>query len=98
MIRELSDKHDGDLTLVEDFTIFGVVTGTVIVVRGTLLMNGSIGQNLVVQSGGKAIVNGSVQKSVLNYGGHVQIHGTVAAVETFEDGQTHISPSATLRG
>ena len=64
-----------------------------------LTIHGMVTSDLVVEPGAHATVHGTVNGTVINQGGHVQIHGMVGAVaDTSPSSRTVIAHEAVITG
>ncbi|WP_431324849.1 hypothetical protein [Rhizobium sp. YTU87027] len=82
---DLNVKIDGSIVLDRDVRFFGSIAGTLTVPTGrTFELHGSIGRDLVVEKGAKAIVSGSVQGTLINKGGDVLLSGSVGRIEDYD--------------
>jgi cytoskeletal protein CcmA (bactofilin family) len=91
-------KIESDVSLDYELTLHGMVTGTIRVVNGgVLVLHGICGQNLLVERGAQAYLHGTVGGNVLNCGGYLEVYGTVGGyVHTTEGGNTFIDPNAVV--
>lgn len=91
-------KVEAPISLDYEFTLRGMVTGSITVVGGgVLVLHGMCCQNLVVEKEAQAYLHGTVGGYVLNRGGHLEVHGTVGGyVRTTEHGTTFIDPNAVV--
>ncbi|MCK5280196.1 MAG: hypothetical protein KAK04_16695 [Cyclobacteriaceae bacterium] len=91
-----SKKIEGDFVIQENLQFSGMITGNAIVTDGVLLdLHGTVGKDLVVKEGGKAVVKGTVEGDVINQGGAVDIYGNVAGNV---NGQANIYANAIVKG
>jgi hypothetical protein len=94
-MRELSGRHDGDLTAEDDLRLLGMVAGNVTVRPGaTFYVSGMVTGLLTIEHGATAIVYGSVG-SIVNHG-HTEVWGTV--VNPMDAQSTIIHPGAIVAG
>jgi cytoskeletal protein CcmA (bactofilin family) len=95
-MRSERGKIEGDLEVKEDFALYGMVTGNILVTGGILHLHGMCVKNLVVRSGGAVKLNGMVNGDAINEGGSLEVHGTVAGAVRTVNGTTMVSPSAVV--
>lgn len=89
---------NGDL-LVEDLVaIYGTVTGTITVnAGGSLDLFGVCGADLIVETGGTAIIDGAIRGNLINRG-TVDLRGVVDGDVRTEGGYLHQAPAAVVSG
>ncbi|PKR76709.1 hypothetical protein CEY16_12890 [Halalkalibacillus sediminis] len=92
---KLEGKYDRDLTINEDLEILGQVNGDVLVAKGNLNLHGTINGNLSIIERSIVIIYGTVNGTVTNNGGELEIYG---AIEKLEDlnGTTYIHEEAVI--
>lgn len=92
-------KIEGPFTIDRDLTIHGMVVGRTTVRSGCkLVLHGMVTSDLVIEPGAYAMVHGTVNGTVINNGGNVEIHGTVDAVaDTSPAARTVIAHGALVR-
>ncbi|BBE51979.1 hypothetical protein OYT1_ch2466 [Ferriphaselus amnicola] len=95
-MRSESGKIEGDLEVKEDFALYGMVTGSILVTGGVLHLHGMCVKNLVVRPGGTAKLHGMVNGDAVNEGGSLEVHGTVSGAVRTVNGTTMVSPSAVV--
>lgn len=95
-MREETGKLDGDHRLGEDLDLRGTVVGTVTVPDGiTFELDGMVTGDLIVETGGRTVVHGTVSGSVVNRGGNIVIYGMVGAIHELA-GTTVIDSNAAI--
>ena len=87
---------EGDLDVQENFILYGMVTGNILVSGGILHLHGMCLKNVIVRSGGIAKLNGMVSGDAINEGGSLEVHGTVNGAVRTLNGTTVVSPSAVV--
>ena len=79
-MEHTNDQIIGPFRIDGDLHFSGTVVGTLIVGGGANLhLHGTV-DDLVVERLARAIVHGTVQRSLLNEGGYVEIYGSVGSV------------------
>jgi hypothetical protein len=99
MIEE-SRKIEQDLHIDNDFTLKGMVTENIYVHDGgSLRLYGTCIKYLFIEKGGKVYLYGTVNLSVNNNGGYLEVYGIVGGkVYTNEDGNTLIDCKSHISG
>ena len=99
-MKDRNDKIEGPFLIDEDLAFQGMITGAATVRRGVMLeLSGMIVGDLDIEAGARAIVRGSVQGTVRNHGGHVEIFGSVGAVvDLSSEAQTVVDAQALIGG
>lgn len=97
MIEE-HGKIENDVYLNYDLTLHGMITGDVIVGKGSnFVLHGTCCKNLVLEQGSSVRLNGMVCGNVNNNGGFLEVYGLVnGSIQTSEHGKTFIDPKATV--
>jgi len=91
-------KIDGNHTVSEAFTLYGMVTGSIHVVRGgSLQLHGMCNGNLVVDQGGTAMVFGMVVSDIRNQG-TIEVRGTVKGSVFTRGANFQKAPGAVILG
>lgn len=92
-MRTVNDKIEGDVNLLEDLQLNGLITGSVTVTSGVNFhLNGMVSKNVRLEPGSNAVINGTVSGELRNEGGTVTIGGVVgilvkiAGTTTVRDG------------
>lgn len=90
---------EGNLTLRDSLSLYGQVTGDILVAAGgDLSLYGMCAQNLTIQEGGKAVIHGMVCGQVFNDGGDLQVLGTIVGSLRTSSGNTEVNSSARVLG
>ncbi len=76
-----NDKVEGPFRVDADLEFAGMVVGTLIVASKISLRLTGTADDLVVESGARAIVHGTVNGTILNEGGYVEVHGKVGSID-----------------
>jgi hypothetical protein len=80
-MRDRNDKIEGPFLIDENLIFRGMIVGGATVRRGVMLeLTGMITGDLDIEVGARAIVRGTVNGTVRNHGGYVEIFGSVGAV------------------
>lgn len=96
-MRAERGKIEGNLEVKDDFALYGMATGNIIVISGgTLNLHGMCIKNIIVRSGGTAKLHGMVNGDAINEGGSLEVHGTVNGAVRTVSGTTVVSPSAVV--
>lgn len=73
---ELDAYIDGSIVVDRDLCFRGTLTGTMTVPTGRKLeLHGTIGHDLIVEAGAKALVLGRINGALINRGGEVVLKG-----------------------
>ena len=98
MIEE-HGKIERSIYLDYDFTLYGMITGDVVVGTGSVfVLHGTCAQNLVMEHGSRVYLHSTVNGNVSNNSGILEVYGTVNGyVNTSEDGKTFIDNNAVIR-
>lgn len=99
-MKVIENAQVGDLE-VSDETVMvaGVVVGDVHALQGALVdVRGRVEGNLVVRSGAAVWLRGSVTGDASNYGGTLNVSGSVGGVVHFEAGLTMYFEGASVGG
>lgn len=98
-IRTESGLIKGDLRVTGDFTLLGMVTGSVSVASGAALwLHGLVRGDLHLEPEARVEVRGVVDGSVINRGGRLRLFGTVNQAVRAESGETLVHPKAVVAG
>lgn len=98
-MRVENRKMDGDMKVSDELTLNGSVSGTTSVTTGGfLILNGIIGQDLVLEKDSKVELFGTVTGNVYNRGGELAIHGIVEGALYKNAGIMIIYPEAKIKG
>lgn len=93
------DKHKGDVEIVYDLQLDGMITGNATVKDGIFLqLNGMVGKSLIIESGCSVELNGTVSEDVVNKGGNLEVYGSVNGRLVHQDGSTNINENADISG
>lgn len=91
-------KIEGDFLVQDDFTLNGMVTGTMTVAPGaSLYLHGMCCRDLVISEGATAVVMGTVAGDLKNEG-VVELRGVVQGSVFSRGAHFQSSPSAVVRG
>ncbi|OTP77282.1 hypothetical protein [Caballeronia sordidicola] len=95
-----SGRIDGPFTVERDLMIRGTVVGRATVRSGNnLVLNGTVTSDLVIEPAARVKIFGTVNGTVINQGGLVEIHGIVGAVaDTASSSRTIIAQGAVIGG
>lgn len=97
-IMIISDVHDGDITVSENTTVKGIVTGDVTVESGAnFVLNGIINGNVYFTNSSTGEIRGMVNGGIVNDGGDVCIYGTINGNVVEKSGKTLIDKQAVVR-
>ncbi|EIK94015.1 hypothetical protein PMM47T1_24014 [Pseudomonas sp. M47T1] len=89
-------KIVGDIQIAEDFQLNGTVTGSVTVSPNAhFQLQGMVLKNLVIEAGGSAEINGTVQGYVTNSGSLV-VRGVIKGLLSTLSGTTETTASARI--
>jgi cytoskeletal protein CcmA (bactofilin family) len=99
-MRDRNDKIEGPFLIEENLLFRGMITVGATVRSGVMLdLRGTITGDLDVERGARAIINGTVNGTVRNHGGCVELFGTVdAVVDLSPEAQTVVKPGALIKG
>ncbi|WP_019277229.1 polymer-forming cytoskeletal protein [Vibrio coralliilyticus] len=88
----------GDLTVEEELTLNGMVTGNIVVLdEAKLILNGTCNGSLEIQNGSEVDISGVVQGDINNLGGILRINGVVQG-DVSDAGTTVVSEGAEVKG
>ncbi len=97
-MRTISERARGEIIVREDMHIQSIVNGNVhVCAGGTLLHQGMIIGNVLLESGSEANIFGFVKGDVVNNGGKLTIFGTVNGTVRTEAGTTRIDKEAFIK-
>lgn len=92
-------KIEGDLRVGEEFSLFGMVRGSVFVApQATLHLYGMMCSNLYLEPGSRVEISGMVSGTVVNQGGSLRVFGMVKGGLRHESGETVVHPKAVIKG
>jgi cytoskeletal protein CcmA (bactofilin family) len=98
-MRVENRKMEGDMKVSDELTLNGSVSGTTSVTTGGyLILNGMIGQDLVLEKDSKVELFGTVTGNVYNRGGELAIHGIVEGALYKNAGIMVIYPESKIKG
>lgn len=98
-MRVENRKLEGDLKVSDELTLNGSISSTATVTSGGyLIMNGIIGQDLILEKDSKVELFGTVTGNVYNRGGELAIHGTVEGALYKNAGLIMIHPESKIKG
>ncbi len=98
MIDE-TGKVEGNLLVIDDRLLHGMVTGSVTVtVSGYLELHGMVCGDLILEPGGIVALHGMVVGNVYNRGGDLDVYGTIRGSLHDEGGATVVDPDAIVGG
>ncbi len=94
-MRVIRDKIEGETVLSEDTQLHGMITGSTIVSKNTVLqLHGVIIGNLILKAGATTYLHGMVIGDVINEGGHLEVFGTIKGKVIRKDGETIVDLKA----
>ena len=93
-----NDKVEGVIRVEDDIDSAGVVAGTPIIGGRKTLRPTGMTNALVVETGARAIIHGTVAGAVVDEGGHIEVHGSVGSIDTDGHGTIRIFPDALIGG
>jgi hypothetical protein len=94
-MKLFNGHHRADFTVTEDVEITGLITGSVIVPPGKLLvLRGMVTGDVVVQKGAQATIYGMISGTLTNQGGIVRVAGQVNSIADLGDAKTTVEPHA----
>ena len=97
-MKVIKERVSGDVMVLEDTLLQGIVTGKVCVARGANLMHhGMIVGPVTLEPGAEASIFGFVKGDVVNKGGDLRVYGTVNGAVKTEAGSTRIDKDAFIR-
>jgi len=98
-MEPITKKIDGDLTVSEELTLLGMVTGNITILKGGVLdFQGTCNKDLILEEGSKVHLGGTVNGNVVNRAGELHVSGTVNGyVHTDDRGKTVIDPGAKIK-
>src|SRR5580700_2342073 len=98
-MQDRNDKIEGPFFIEENLLCRGMITAGATVRAGVVLdLRGMITGNLDVERGARAIIHGTVDGTVRNHGGYVEIFGTVdRVVDLSPEAQTVVKPGALIK-
>src|SRR5262245_27020803 len=92
-------KLDGNVRVVDELALYGMVTGDVTVApNATLHLHGMACRNLTLEPESHVDLHGMVTGNVMNGGGHLRVYGTVNGQLTHHSGVTKIHSNAVIHG
>jgi len=98
-MRVENRKQEGDLKVSDELTHNGSVSGTTTVTSGGyLILNGVVGQDLILEKDSKVEMFGTVTGNIYNRGGELVIHGTVEGALYKNAGTIMIYPESKIKG
>jgi cytoskeletal protein CcmA (bactofilin family) len=98
-MRVENRKLEGDLKVSDELTLNGSVSSTATVSSGGyLIMNGVVGQDLILEKDSKVELFGTVMGNVYNRGGELIIHGIVEGALYKNAGVIVIHPESKIKG
>lgn len=97
-MRTVHDMISGDVEIVDELRLHGMITGTATVrAGGRLQLHGMVMGDLNVDDGGVVLAYGMVCGRLTNRGGQVDLYGTVGSLVD-EGGRTTVYPGAVADG
>lgn len=98
-MRVENRKMDGDMKIGDELTLNGSVSGTATVTTGGyLILNGVVGQDLVLEKDSKVELFGTVTGNIYNRGGELAIHGILEGALYKNAGTIVIYPESKIKG
>ena len=96
-MRTLSEVIEGDLAVVADTHLLGIVTGSVVVKNGSkLLLEGVISGDLIIEASSSVVIRGTVSGNVSNNGGKLEVRGVVNGTVHRNGGETLVHKHAII--
>lgn len=95
-MRRYGGKIVGDLRVAEDFTLNGMVTGTITVADGAHLELNGTAHAMILESGSSATLKGTIARDVENRGGELEVFGVIAGSLRTLTGTTEVDPEAMI--
>jgi hypothetical protein len=97
-MKEIRGKIEGDLVLVEDTNLYGMVVGSVTVPKNIMLrLYGMLAGDLTLEKPSTVYVYGMVNGNIINNGAHLEVFGMVNGGIYRNDGETLVDPNAVVR-
>jgi len=97
-MRVENSKVNGDLKIDDEVTFNGSVSGNATIMPGgRVILNGKVGQDLILEKDSKVELFGYVSGNIYNRGGELVVHGTIDGA-IYKSGIIIIHPEATLKG
>ena len=98
-MKQVSGMINGDYTVHGKLDLTGMVSGTVRVASdGSFHLHGTVTKDLILETGSRAALDGTVTGNVINRGGRLELRGSVGGSVRHESGETLISPKALVEG
>jgi hypothetical protein len=102
-MRDRNDKIEGPFLIDENLIFRGIISGEGTVRRAVMLeltgmkLTGMITGDLDIEVGARAIIRGTVNGTIRNHGGYVEIFGSVGAVVDYSpEAQTIVDAQALI--
>ena len=94
-MKVIRDKVEGNIVLSEDTQLHGMIVGSVMVSKDSVLqLHGMIIGSLTLREESTVYLHGTVIGDVINEGGHLQVFGTVKGKVVRKDGETIVDSKA----
>ena len=98
-MRVENRKMEGDLKVSDELTLNGSVSSTTTVTSGGyLILNGVVGQDLILEKDSKVELFGTVTGNIYNRGGELIIHGIIEGALYKNAGVIVIHPESKIKG
>jgi hypothetical protein len=92
-------KLEGDVRIVDDLDLHGMITGSATVAPGRQLeLHGVVCEDLILEEGSTVNLYGTVSGSVYNRGGQLNVYGVITGPLQRVAGRNVIDPDAIIRG
>ncbi len=93
-MQTIRHELDGDVRFIQ----CGMVVGSAIVAQGvTLMLRGTITQDLILDAGSYCELDGTVTGTVRNHGGELVVRGMVLGSVLTSSGSTNIASGAVVK-
>ena len=94
----IDGKLIGDVSITNETTLLGMITGTTTVLENINFKNfGIINGDLILENGSVVSLNGIVNGDVINNGGHLEVFGIINGKIVRNGGETVVDPAAVVR-
>lgn len=94
-MKLITDKIEGDITIIEDTNINGMVIGTITVSENvTLIIHGMIIGNIILRKNSTLFHYGFADGNIKNIEADLEVFGTVNGEIITENGKTSIDSNA----
>jgi len=97
-MKVIRDKVEGSIVLSEDTQLHGMIVGSVMVPKDTVLqLHGMIIGSLTLREESTVYLHGMVMGDVINEGGHLEVFGMVNGKVIRKSGKTMVDSKAIVR-